>query len=144
MTSSAWAVDSNDARYSRALLLMGDKQYNEALPLLLSLKKEFPADSRVLYRIAECHAARNDAAAALEHCALAIAADEQYEDPYVLQFNIYNQQKNYQEASDTLLDMLRNTHNNIEYWYTLGKSISPACRTRRLRNMPSTVFTRYP
>ncbi|MEJ5361225.1 MAG: tetratricopeptide repeat protein [Spirochaetota bacterium] len=75
--------------YSKALLLKNEKNYPEAIKLFEEASKDGSQLDAIYYQIAECYFYQYDYAKAIEFANKSIAANENWDKPYVLQYSVY-------------------------------------------------------
>ncbi len=75
--------------YSKALLLKNEKKYSEAIILFEKARDDSNQLDAIYYQIAECYYYLYDYAKAIEYANKSIAANENWDKPYVLQYSVY-------------------------------------------------------
>lgn|GEM_PF-790903 len=118
---SAFA-DSFELNYSKALSLISEQKFDEALVLLTAIdpaahKSAMP---QVYYQIAYCHAAKGSLEKSIYYADQSITADYTFDRPYVLKYEILSNAGRFEEAAYALHNLAEIKPESYEYWYTLG------------------------
>lgn len=112
-----------ESMYSRALLLISEKKFDNALTLLKEIENSKSLENRrhhVLYQMAVCYYNLEKIDTAQEYAEKSIDLEYTYDQPYLLLFNMYNEQSKFDESAYFLHSLVEIKPESYEYNFTLG------------------------
>jgi tetratricopeptide (TPR) repeat protein len=116
-------IDNPESMYSRALLLISEKEYQNALTMLKEIENDTQLENRkqhILYQMAVCYYNLNKIEDATTYAERSIDIDYTYDKPYLLLFDLYNNDERYDDSVFTLHSLAELRPDSFEYHYTLG------------------------
>ncbi|MBN2433717.1 MAG: hypothetical protein JXK07_00460 [Spirochaetes bacterium] len=121
-SSALYSSDTSVSRdYSRALHLITEKKYKEALVLLTDLEGDDGVSKHhVLYQRALCHYYLGESDLAIDYSKKSIKEKRNFEKPYLLLFDLYNEKNNFDESTYYLHTLVESVPQQYEHYFTLG------------------------
>ncbi|HQI38680.1 MAG TPA: tetratricopeptide repeat protein [Spirochaetota bacterium] len=92
--------------YSKALLLKNEKKYTEAIALLAKASENTEQRDAIYYQMAECYFYQYNYEKAIEYADKAIAANDSFDKPYILQYSVYMNLNQAEDATQVLEKLL--------------------------------------